>query len=95
MLNWHSRCLQAAGVAVQFPEAGCGASPEEEIWFTVTIGDRSCKAVLDTGAMLSIVALRLAKRGNPRKIKTMAIRAGHGRAIPSPGGAGCDHVSWR
>ena len=29
-LTWHSKCLQAAGVAVKFPEEGYGGSSEEE-----------------------------------------------------------------
>ena len=50
------------------------------------IGDQVCKAVLDTGATLSIVARRLLKQAKIRKTKTMAIRVGDGRTIHSLGG---------
>ena len=50
------------------------------------IGDQVYKAVLDTGATLSIVARRLLKQANIRKTKTMAIRVGDGRTIHSLGG---------
>ena len=48
------------------------------------IGDRVFRAVLDTGATLSIVARRLLKTF--RKTKTVAIRVGDGRTIHSLGG---------
>ena len=47
------------------------------------IGDQVYKAVLDKGATLSIVALRLLKQAKIRKIKAMAIRVGDGRTIHS------------
>ena len=50
------------------------------------IGDQVYKAVLDTGATLSIVARRLLKRAKIRKAKTVAIRVGNGRTIHSLGG---------
>ena len=48
------------------------------------IGDKAFRAVLDTGATLSIVARRLLKRF--RKTKTVAIRVGDWRTINSLGG---------
>ena len=48
------------------------------------IGDQVFRAVLETGATLSIVARRLLKTF--KKTKTMAIRVGDGRAIHSLGG---------
>ena len=48
------------------------------------IGDQVVRAVLDTGAKLSIVARRLLKTF--KKIKTAAIRIGDGRTIHSLGG---------
>ena len=48
------------------------------------IGDRVFRAVLDTGATLSIVARRLLKTF--KKTKTVAIRVGDGRTIDSLGG---------
>ena len=48
------------------------------------IGDQVFRAVLDTGATLSIVARRLLKTF--KKTKTMAIRVGDGRTIHSLGG---------
>ena len=51
------------------------------------IGDQVHKAVLDTGATLSIVARRLLKQAKIRKTKTVAIRVGDGRTIHSLGGA--------
>ena len=50
------------------------------------IGDQVYKAVLDTGATLSIVARRLLKQAKIRKTKTVAIRAGDGWTIHSRGG---------
>ena len=55
-------------------------------WITVEIGDQVYKAVLDTGATLSIVARRLLKQAKIRKTKTVAIRVGDGRTIHSLGG---------
>ena len=55
-------------------------------WITVKIGDQVYKAVLDTGATLSIVARRLLKQAKIRKTKTVAIRVGDGRTIHSLGG---------
>ena len=48
------------------------------------IGDKVFRAVLDTGATLSIVARRLLKTF--KKTKTVAIRVGDGRTIHSLGG---------
>ena len=45
------------------------------------IGDQVYKAVLDTGATLSIVARRLLKQARIRKTKTVAIRVGDCQAI--------------
>ena len=50
------------------------------------IGDQVYKAVLDTGAMLSIVARRLLKQAKTRKTRTVIIRVGDGWTIPSLGG---------
>ena len=55
-------------------------------WITVKIGDQVYKAVLDTGATLSIVAWRLLKQAKIRKTKTVGIRVGDGRTIHSLGG---------
>ena len=49
------------------------------------IGDQVYKAVLDTGATLSIVARRLLKQAKIRKTRTVAIRIGDGRTIYSLG----------
>ena len=48
------------------------------------IGDQVFRAVLDTGATLSIVARRLLRTF--KKTKTVAIRVGDGRTIHSLGG---------
>ena len=48
------------------------------------IGDHVFRAVLDTGAILTIVARRLLK--SFKKIKTVASRVGDGRTIHSWGG---------
>ena len=48
------------------------------------IGDQVFRAVLDTGATLSIVARRLLRTF--KKTKTVAIRVGDGRTILSLGG---------
>ena len=53
-------------------------------WILVKIGDQAFRAVLDTGATLSIVARRLLK--TLKKTKTVAIRVGDGRTIHSLGG---------
>ena len=53
-------------------------------WILVKIGDQRFRAVLDTGATLSIVAWRLLKTFN--KNETVAIRVGYGRTIRSLGG---------
>ena len=53
-------------------------------WILVKIGDQVFRAVLDTGATLSIVARRLLKTF--KKTKTVAIRVGDGRTIHSLGG---------
>ena len=53
---------------------------------SVKTGDQVYKAVLDTGATLSIVARRLLKHAKFRKTKTLAIRVGDGRTIHSLGG---------
>ena len=50
------------------------------------IGDQVFRAVLDTGATLSIVASRLLKPPAIQKTKTVAIRVGDGRTIHSLGG---------
>ena len=55
---------------------------------TVKKGDQVYKAILDTGATLSIVARRLLKQAKIRKTKTVAIRVGDGRTIHSLGGVG-------
>ena len=55
-------------------------------WITVKIGYQIYKAVLDTGATLSIVNRRLLKQAKIRKTKTVTIRLGNGRTIHSLGG---------
>ena len=52
----------------------------------VKFRDQVHKAVLDTGATLSIVARRLLKQAKIRKTKTVAIRVGVGQTIHSLGG---------
>ena len=54
------------------------------VWIVVKFGDQVFRAVLDTGATLSILARRLLK--SFKKTKTVAIRVGVGRTIHSPGG---------
>ena len=49
------------------------------------IGDQTFRALLDTGAKLSIVAQRLLRTF--KKTKTVAIRVGDGRTIHSLGGS--------
>ena len=53
-------------------------------WILLKIGDQVFRAVLDTGATLSIVARRLLKTF--KKTKTVAIRVGGRRTIHSLGG---------
>ena len=55
-------------------------------WITVKIGDQVYKAVLDTGATLSILARRLLKQAKIRKTITMAIRVRDGLTVHSLGG---------
>ena len=91
--NWHSKCLQAAGVEVEFPEEGWGGGSDDEdlvFWITRKIGDEVHKAVYDTSALLSIVARRLLKQAKIRKTKTIAIRVGDGGTIHSLRGGGVD-----
>ena len=52
-------------------------------WILLKIGDQVFRAVLDTGATLSIVARRLLKTF--KKTKTVSIRVGDGRTIHSLG----------
>ena len=56
-------------------------------WTMVKIGDPVYKAVLDTGATLSIVACRLLKQARIRKTKTVAIKVADGRTIHFLGGS--------
>ena len=64
-----------------------GGSEEEDLvfWILVKIGDQVFRGVLDTGATLSVVALRLLKTF--KKTETVAIRVGNGRTIHSRGGS--------
>ena len=81
-----AKSLMAAGVDVKFPDEEQGGGCEEEdlvFWILVKIGDQVIRAVLDTGATLSIVARRLLRTF--RKTKTVAIRVGDGRTIHSLG----------
>ena len=76
---------------MKFPAEEQGGGSEEEdlvFWIVVRNGDQNFRAVLDTGATLSIVARRLLKTF--KKTKTAAIRLGVGRTIHSLGGV---HVS--
>ena len=85
-LNWHSKCLQAAGVEVKFPVKGCwGGSGDEDLVLSITveIADQVYKAVLHTGVTLSIAARRFRKQIMIRKTETVAIRVGDGRTIHS------------
>ena len=82
-----AKFLMAAGVDVKFPDEEQGGGSKEEdlvFWILVKIGDQVFRAVLDTGATLSIVARRLLRTF--KKTKTVAIRVGDGRTIHSPGG---------
>ena len=81
-----AKSLMAAGVDVKFPaEEQGGGSEEEDLVFSilVKIGDQVFRALLDIGATLYIVARRLLKTF--KKTKTVAIRVGDGRTIPSLG----------
>ena len=63
-----------------------GAAPKKKdlvFWILLKIGDQVFRAVLDTGATLSIVARRLLN--TLRNTKTVAIRVGDGRTIHSFG----------
>ena len=74
-----AKLLMAAGVEVKFPaEDQVGGSEEEDfvLWILLKIGDQVFRAVLDTGATISIVARRLLKTF--KKTKAVAIRVGHG-----------------
>ena len=55
-------------------------------WITVERGDQVYKAVLDTGATLSIVPRILLKQARIRKTTTVATRVEDGRTIHSLGG---------
>ena len=55
-------------------------------WITVKTDDQVYKVVLDTGAMLSIVARGLLKQTKIPKTKTVGIGVGDGRTIHSQGG---------
>ena len=86
-LAWMAKSLMAAGLDVKFPaEEWGGGSEWEDLVFCilVKIRDQVFRAVLDTGATLSIVALRLLKIF--KKTKTVAMRVGDGRTIHSFGG---------
>ena len=75
---------------MKFHEDGQGGGSEDEdlaFWITVKIGDQVYKAVLATGATLSIVARRLLKQAKIRKAKTVAIRVGDRRTIHSLAGS--------
>ena len=61
-LNWHSKCLQAAGLEVKFPGKGSGGGSEDENWvlsITVETADQVYKGVLHTGVTLSMANRRL------------------------------------
>ena len=82
-----AKSLMAAGMDVKFPDEVCGGGSEEEnlvFPILVKIEDQVFRAVLDTGATLSIVARRLLKTF--KKTKTVAIRVGDGCTIHSLGG---------
>ena len=72
-----------------------GSSEEEDLvfWILVKIGDQVLRAMLDTGATLSIVARRLLKTF--KKTKTVAIRVKDGRTIHSLGGGRYDYMPGR
>ena len=63
-------------------------------WITVKIGDQVYKAVLKTGAPISIVARRLLKQARIRKTKIVDIRSGWSKH-PFPGVGQSDPVSGR
>ena len=82
-----AKSLMAAGVDIKFPDEEWGGGSKEEdlvFWILVKIWDQVFRAVLDTGATLSIVARRLLRTF--KKTKTVAIRVGVGRTIHSLGG---------
>ena len=86
-LVYMAKSLMAAGVDVKFPAEEYGGGSEEQdlvFWLLVKIGDQVFRAVLDTGATLSILARCLLKTF--KKTKTVAIRVGDGRTIHSLGG---------
>ena len=56
------------------------------LWIAFKIGHQVYQAVLDTGAMLSIVVRRLLKQAKIRTTKTVARRVGDGCTIYSLGG---------
>ena len=62
-------------------------------WSLVKMVDQVFRAVLDTGATLSIVAPRLLTTFE--KTKTFAIREGVVRTIHSLGGGRCDYMHGR
>ena len=70
---WMTKSLMAAGMDVKFPaEELQGGSEEEDLvfWILVKIGVHVFRAMLDTGATLSIVARRLLR--TLKKAKTVA-----------------------
>ena len=82
-----TKSLMAAGMDVKFlAEELQGGSEEEDLvfWILVKIGQKAFRAMLDTGATLSIVARRLLKTF--KKTKTLAIRVGDWHTIHSLGG---------
>ena len=82
-----AKSLMAAGVDGKFPAEEQGSSSEEEdlvFWVLVKIGDQVFRAMLDTGAALSILAQRLLKTF--KKTKTVAISVEDGRTIHLLGG---------
>ena len=82
-----AKSLMAAGVDVKFPAEELGGGFEEEdwaFWILVKIWDQVFRAVLDTGATLSIVAWRLLKTF--KTTKTVTIVVGAGQTIHSLGG---------
>ena len=69
-----AKSLIAAGLEDKFPAEEWGGGSEEEdlvFWIIVKIGEHVFRALLDTGATLSIVARRLQK--TVKKTKTPAI----------------------
>ena len=83
-LAWMAKSLMAARADVKFAaeEKGDGSEEEELVfWILLKISDQFFRAVLDTGAKLSIVARRLLKIF--KKPKTVAIRVADWRTIQS------------